>query len=82
MYMYMYMYIWEVHGNYGEMYEVGIPISSRWLRRPWWGYGYALTFDASVDEEVVKILLDRELIPEGGGSGEDTLGGFHSGVPQ
>eukprot|EP00435_Cladocopium_sp_Y103_P020752 s423_g5.t1 len=28
-------------------------------------YGYTLTFDASVDEDVVKILSDRELIPEG-----------------
>lgn len=28
-------------------------------------YGYTLTFDASVDEEVPKILSDRELIPEG-----------------
>ncbi|CAL1133446.1 unnamed protein product [Cladocopium goreaui] len=28
-------------------------------------YGYTLTFDASVDEEVLQILSDRELIPEG-----------------
>ena len=64
----VYIYTWEVRGNYGEIHELGISQPrTQMTAASWWGYGYTLTFDASVDEEVLQILSDRELIPEGRG---------------